>query len=603
MYTSKNIAAEKGAKVEAEKTQVSKDIQLAYEVSMENPHQHYFEVKMSVSNLEQDELVVKLPVWTPGSYLVREFARNIDYFEVTDQKGNALEWNKVKKNAWSIQSKGASEVLVTYRVYAFEHSVRTSFLDADHGYINGASVFLYVDEHLELPSTVKINPYKDFKKISTSLKPVNGDQWTLSSPNYDILVDSPIEIGNQEIIEFEAGGVPHYFALVGEGNYKTDQMIKDVQKIVDEQVKMFGDMPCEDYTFILHNTENSYGGLEHLNSTCLIYPRWDYQPYDKYVRYLGLVSHEYFHLWNVKRIRPHALGPFDYETENYTQLLWMAEGLTSYFDDLILLRADLIKPNDYLNIVTKNLNRVENTPGVHVQSLSDASFDAWIKYYRKNENTNNCCISYYTKGALVAMALDLAIRHHTNNEQNVDQVLVRVYEDYYKKQGRGITEKEFQEVIEEVTGQSMDDFLQNYVYNTTPIDYNKYLAYAGLKLVNKNKGGKGKRLGVSTTNKDGRLMVKEVIRGGMAYEHGLNVHDEIIAINGYRVKGSLSEYLKNTTNAAGDEIEMIINRGGKIRTLNMPIGTDESFRYTFEKLKDVNDLQKKIYKDWLGEDF
>ncbi len=573
---------------------------ISYELSMDQPHTHYFDVKMSISGVDKDSLVVKMPVWTPGSYLVREFAKNIDYFQVEDDAGNPIPFEKVRKNSWHIKNEGKT-VHVKYNVYSFEHSVRTSWLDSDHGYINGASVFMFVDGMLDVPSTINIKPHPSFKMITTPLKPTGNDQWTLHCPDYDTLVDSPIEIGTHELIKFEAGGIPHRFAIVGEANFDTDQMIADTKKIIEAQVEMFGDHPCEDYTFILHNTPSSYGGLEHLNSTCLIYPQWDYKPFDKYVRYLGLVSHEYFHLWNVKRIRPHALGPFDYDRENYTNLLWMAEGLTSYYDDLILLRAGIIDQDDYFKIIQRNINRVENTPGKDVQSLSDASFDAWIKYYRKNENTDNVCISYYSKGAHVGQLLDLAIRHHTKNERNLDYVLVQIYNEYYKKKDVGVTEKEYAQVIQDITGKTMDEFLEKYVYGTEPLDYNKYFAYAGLRLVNQNEKGKGLFFGVTSSTKDGKHIVQKVTAHSPAYEYGINVNDEIIAINGYRVEASLSKYLQ--ASKPGDTVEVMLNRKGKIRTIPVVLDKNRNFDYKIEKVENPTALQKKIYEDWIGEKF
>ena len=588
------------------------ETELKYTISMEQPHTHYFEVQMEISGLEQESIDIKMATWTPGSYLIREFARKVEDFKVKGDNQalahhkNAMAFRKISKNTWRIDTKHAKKITVQYKVYSFEWTVRTSILDASHAYINAASVLMYIGEQQQLPATVHIKPHSSFREISTSLKPVDRfNKWVLKSPNYDILVDSPIEIGNHEIIDFTAENIPHRFAIYGGGNYDKNRLVEDTKKIVTAAKEVFGEEehPCEDYTIIVHNTEGAYGGLEHLNSTSLIYPRWNYLPDYKYERWLGLMAHEYFHLWNVKRIHPKALGPFDYENENYTRLLWVMEGTTSYYDDLLLRRADLMKTEKYLKVAAGNVTKMENAPGSRVQSVAEASFDAWIKFYRHDENTNNCCSSYYMNGAVLNMLLDLEIMQLTNGEKSMDDVMSTMYDRYYLKAKRGFTDDEYQAVVEEIAGKKMDDFWKNHIYGVEKPNYTKYFNYVGLHLMDENEGKEELALGVFLGSDKGKLTVKRVSRGTCAYEHGLNVNDELIAINGYRIssKDDVAKLLRGKK--AHDRIEVMISRNGEIQTLPIELAHKKDVAYKLVPIESATDAQKALYKKWLRDDF
>ena len=423
-----------------------------YELSSPEPHTHYFEVGMNVSDYKVAYFDIKMPVWAPGSYLIREFAKSVENVQATSE-GKEVEVKKIDKNTWRIFSKKKNNIQIKYKVYAFELSVRTSYVDMSHSYVNGTSVFMYVNDKINVGGTLDIKPYKDWKEISTGMPIVDGNKWKRSFANYDILVDSPIEVGNQEIFDFEAAGVVHTVAMYGQGNYEVEKLKKDMARVIESCTSVFGFNPNKEYTFIIHNLTNGSGGLEHLNSTTLQVNRWTYGE-KKYNGFLSLVAHEYFHLWNVKRIRPVELGPFNYEQENYTSLLWIMEGFTSYYDELLLLRSGFYDEDLYLNKLTGTITRVENQPGNKVLPLSESSLDAWIKLYRPNENSYNTTISYYSKGSLVAAMLDLEIIHSTDGEKSLDDVLIYLYKNYHEKQGRGFTEKEAKAAIEKVAGKT-----------------------------------------------------------------------------------------------------------------------------------------------------
>ena len=565
-------------------------VKLDYKLSMSKPYTHYFEVEMNVKGLKKNYIDFIMPVWAPGSYLVRDFPKNVEFFKASDESGNKLKFEKVNKFTWRVYSKNAGEVKLSYNVYAFEASVRTSFLDESHGYLNGTSVFMYIDNMKNIPATLKIVPYKNWKKVSTGLESVEGKKFTFNSPDYDILADSPIEIGNHDIINFKAAGVDYSIAMYGKGNYNADTLKKYMTEIIEAETNVFGENPNKHYLFIVHNLTNGSGGLEHLNSTTLEISR---MIYSNLSGFLSLVAHEHFHLWNVKRIRPIALGPFNYESENYTTLLWEMEGVTSYYSNVILRRTGIITPGNFLNNISRGISYLENQPGNKVQSASEASFDAWIKAYQSNENSYNTTTSYYSKGALLGTLLDLEIMNATNGKKNYDDLLRYLYDEYYKKLKRGFTKDEYQQAVEKITGEKLDDFFQKYVYSTDEIDYNKYFNYAGLKLVDT---GEDENYFGMRTNKD--MIVQTVVDGTSAYNGGINVNDEIIALNDYRVDNDNFDGIYSQLNV-GDTIKVTISRDGILQELKVPLTNIYRHKYSLIEIDNPTEKQKMIYDKWL----
>ncbi|HSI91688.1 MAG TPA: PDZ domain-containing protein, partial [Adhaeribacter sp.] len=555
---------------------------ITYRLSMPEPQTHYFEVEMQVQDFKDKYADLKMPVWAPGSYLIREFPKNVEAFSA--QAGSAtLPFEKINKNTWRVQTGKNRSFSVKYKVYAFELTVRTSFVDEMHAYLNGSSVFMYPDKYQHLPATLKIDTYGNWNQISTSLPTEGNDQWTRRSANYDELADSPIEIGTHKVLTFEAAGVPHEVAIFGVGNYDDQKLVTDLKKIAETSTAIFGEHPVKGkYVYIIHNLQTGGGGLEHLNSTTLQVARWNYQPENLYNNFLGLAAHEYFHLWNVKRLRPIALGPFNYNAENYTSMLWVAEGFTSFYDDLITLRSGFITPDRYLDIISSSITNVENTPGVKVQSLSESSFDAWIKSYRPNENSRNSEISYYSKGALIAMLLNLEIMHQTKAEKSLDDVMQLMYREYYKQKNRGYTDAEFKKGLEKVAGINLDKFYADFIYGTATPDYARYLAYAGLQFINLNAGTTEAALGATTQNQNGHIVVTHVVRDGSAWQGGLNVKDEIISLNGYRITDDLNKSVAGRE--AGEKINLIVNRDGRLLSLDITLNKNPNARYKVERM-------------------
>lgn len=571
-----------------------------YVLSMSQPHTHYFEVTINVNENKDAFLDFKMPVWAPGSYLVREFAKNVDWFSAKTSDGKALSWDKTDKNTWRVITKGVKSLSVSYKVYAYELSVRTSFLDASHGFVSSSSVFMYVDKMKNLNGSVQIIPHESFKQISTGMERVfpknnpNPAGQTFVYDDYDRLADSPIEIGNQEVFTFEAAGVLHEVCMYGKANYNIPDLQRDMAKVVEEATKVCGENPNKRYVFIIHNVTVSSGGLEHLNSTTLEVNRWTYSG-SSYVGFLSLVAHEYFHLWNVKRIRPFALGPFDYDHENYTHLLWVMEGFTSYYDELLLKRAGFHDQEAYLRALNGAINSMENRPGTKVQSMAASSFDAWIKAYRPNENSVNTEISYYTKGQVLGALLDMFIIASTDGEKKLDDLMKYLYNEYYKKQKRGFTDMEFVKATSLIAGMNMSDFFEKYVNDVTPIDYAFFLSPLGMEM-KKTKAGDEIEMGMRLNS---NMTIREVITGGSAYESGLNVNDEIISIDGYRVNYSGFTKMINMKKP-GDVAIFLISRDEIMMEIPVKLLPGNQYSYQATVSNQTNETQERLFNVWIN---
>ncbi|MBK0377976.1 M61 family metallopeptidase [Mucilaginibacter sp. SD-g] len=569
---------------------------ISYKVTFPEAQAHYADVEMTVSGLKQADLELKMPVWTPGSYLIREFAKNIESLTATAD-GKAINALKVSKNTWKINTSGVNTVTVKYKVYAFEVSVRTSFVDVSEGFLSTSGIFLYPKNMLDQPSIINITPYKGWSKVSTSLEKVNGDPFTLQSPNYDILYDSPIEVGNQDVFSFDAAGVKYEVAMCGGGNYDKERLKKDMPKIIEAETAVFGENPNKHYTFIVHNRQRGGGGLEHLSSTVLGASRDAYSSERGYNGFLSLVAHEHFHLWNVKRLRPIVLGPFDYENENYTTDLWIAEGFTAYYQNLILRHAGIATPESYLAAMAGDINTVENQPGAKIQPLAEASFDAWIKSYRPNENSYNTGISYYDKGAVIAMLLDLQIINNTNAKQSLDDVMRYMYNTYYKQKKRGYTDAEFKQAFEKFSGQNLDEFYAKYINGLADIDYDKYLGYAGYKITNAFANVNEPTLGIYTRNGNGdNKLVTTVLRGGAGWIDGINVNDEITAINGAPVS-DMNTALNGKK--IGDKVTVTVIRDGITMDIPVTLLKNNRVNYKIEEVANPDEKQLTVRKKWL----
>jgi predicted metalloprotease with PDZ domain len=562
---------------------------LEYRVVIREPHTHYFEVEIKLKNPQAKHVDLKLPVWTPGSYMVREYAANVEGFQAVDLNDNtSLNFTKLNKSTWRVALKTGSDIAIRYRVYAFAGSTRMSYLDEEHAFIMANTLLMYTDELRSTSSILKLEYPDAWNAISTSLTAIEGSENSFYVPDYDILVDSPIEIGNHEIINFNTGGVDYEIALVGKVQFDREQLVRDLKQIVESATTIFEDNPNEKYTFIIH-TDRWGGGLEHSSSTVIGVDRYTFINEKKYHDFLGLAAHEYFHLWMVKRLKPVELKEIDYEKEVYTDLLWVMEGFAEYYEKKIMLDCGFF----YQMAVLSNL------PGSGIQSVADASFDTWIKYYRRNENSDNTQVSYYRKGLVLAALLDLQIIYGSEGEKSLDDVVSNLYYQFYKKKDKGIVNEDLKRACERDSGADLDEFFNDYVYGTKPLNNTFYLDLAGISLVETNKDMSTKSLGLSYTDRQGRLIVSAIRRGGAAYEFGLNTGDELIAINDYRIDKTNYQLIVNSFKE-GDRVRVLLARRGLVLETELVIRYDDSVKYTYKIQENRSKRQLKTYSTWIG---
>ncbi|HEY9605772.1 MAG TPA: M61 family metallopeptidase [Allocoleopsis sp.] len=569
-----------------------------YQVAMPKPESHLFEVTLLVQNWSQPTLDLKMPVWTPGSYLVREYARHLqDFSAQVSDRDRSLPWRKLGKNHWQIDTADASSIQVTYRVFANELSVRTNHLDATHGYFNGAALFFFIPGFEQQPIQVTIVPPKPDWQVATTLQPIVGKTNTFEAQDFDTLVDSPFEIGSHRIYNFEVLGKPHQLAIWGQGNANPDLIIADTQKIIEVEADLYGGLPYERYLFLLHLSAGGFGGLEHKDSCSLNYPRFGFRVKDKYNRFMQLVAHEFFHLWNVKRIRPKALEKFNYEQENYTTSLWFSEGTTSYYDLVIPLRAKIYDSKAFLDSLSKEITRLQTIPGRKVQPVSESSFDAWIKLYRRDANSDNSQISYYLKGEIVSFLLDLLIRSRHGNQRSLDDVMRRMWQQFGQEE-IGFTPSELQATIESVADVDLSDFFNRYVDGTEELPFNEYLEPFGLQLKAIQDEEPVPYLGMTVKGENSKELVKFVETGSPAWVAGVDTDDELLAINGMRVTAEqLSDRLKDFQ--AGDTIELSVFHQDELCTLSVRLGTAQPSRYQIVPIENPTQVQQQNLAGWL----
>ncbi len=568
---------------------------ISYTVSMSKPWTHLLEVEMRLKwSGMPGTAELKMPVWTPGSYLVREYARHVQDFTVKAAGGRELKWQKVNKNTWQVETGGLKEIVASYRVYSNELTVRTNELNDEHAFWNNAALLMFPTEQLNAPSVLTVVPYSGWK-VATGLPAVAGQANTFRAPNYDILYDSPFEVSAFKEITFDVHGKPHHIVVTGDGNYDLNKIAEDTKKIAEECVKIFGDLPIDNYLVILNLRGG--GGLEHLNSTALQWNRFGFKPRTRYNGFLNLVAHEYFHLWNVKRIRPDTLGPFDYESENYTKLLWVAEGTTAYYEGLLLRRAGFITDREMLDTKASMIEQLQARPGRFETSLEEASLDAWIKYYRQDENAINNQVSYYDKGEIVNMMLDIRIRTASKGAKSLDDVLRYLYEEYGKK-NRNYTPEDFQRAAEMAAGSSLEDFFSKYVSGEAEIDYNGILNGVGLQLEVDDSLMNRAYIGADLIEDSSGLKIRSVPAGTPAYEQGLNSGDQIVAVDGYRTSNAyLQTYIGERK--PNDTIRLTIFRHDRLRDVTFKLGANPRRELSILPVDAPTEEQRRMYREYL----
>ncbi len=575
---------------------------IRYRVSMPRPHSHLFEVE-ALFPATGDVLTLSLPVWTPGSYLVREYARHVQEFVVVDEQNKPLVFERLDKHKVRVAAKG-KPVRLRYKVYANELTVRTSHLDGTHGYFNGATLFFYAEALRQREHRVTVEPPSGWKTFCAL--PREGDAFT--APDYDDLIDSPFEVGPHTPLSFTAAGVPHEVVLWGEPPLDREKLCADLAKVCEAEAAMFGGLPMSRYLFLVYTSDKGRGGLEHKASTALLYPRSGFATPKGWEDFLTLAAHEYFHLWNVKRIKPKAFVPFDYSQESYTRLLWAFEGITSYYDNLIVRRAGLMSAARYLNRLGETLTTLHQTPGRRVMTLSDASMLAWIKHYRPDENTVNTAISYYLKGEIVATLLDLTLRQKTGGKKSLDDVMRLLWQRY--GDGRGVPEEGVEQAAQEVAGTDLKGFFDRALRSTEELDYS-VLADVGLEArfrvreAPSDKGGSPPRvkdakprgwLGVSFR---GSATIAGVLEGSPAMDAGLYPDDEVVALDGLRVDGA-SLTSRCEEKKPGEAVRLTLFRRDRLLEVPVTLGAKPADAVYLAKVDKPTDAQKAAYQSWLG---
>ncbi len=572
-----------------------------YQVAMPQPESHLFEVTLFVRGCSEPVLDLKMPVWTPGSYLVREYAKHLQDFSAdTGDQGHQLIARKISKNHWQIETADTTEIRVHYRVFANELSVRTNHLDATHGYFNGAALFFFIPGWEQQPIRVTIVPPKPDWHVATPLYSVPGEANTFEAADFDTLVDSPFEIGAHRLYDFEVLGKPHQLAIWGQGNANPERIVEDTKKIIEVEADLYGGLPYDRYLFLLHLSSGGFGGLEHKNSCSLNYPRFGFHSKDKYNRFMQLVAHEFFHLWNVKRIRPKVLETFNYEQESYTTSLWFCEGTTSYYDLIMPLRAKIYDTKTFIDSLSKEITQLQTIPGRKVQPLSESSFDAWIKLYRRDANSDNSQVSYYLKGEMVSFLLDLLIRARHGNKRSLDDVMRQMWQRFGKEE-IGFTPKQLRDAIESVAQTDLGDFFDRYIDGTDELPFDEYLEPFGLRLSGMDTDEPVPHLGANVKADNGKALIQFVEAGSPAAVAGVDAGDELLAINGWRVTAEqLSDRLRDYK--AGDTIQLSVFHQEELRTLPVTLEAPRPGRYQIVLVENITDAQRQNLGGWLAGD-
>ena len=569
---------------------------------MSRPHSHLFEVEAEVDDPAPD-LTFVMPVWTPGSYLVREFARHLEGFAAEDEAGRLLPSRRLDKHRFRVEGAGSGPVRVRYRVYAYDLTVRTAHLDGRHGYFNGANLFVFAEGRLSEPVDLEVVPPPGWR-VTTALE---GGPTRFRARDYDELADSPVEAGTHEVEAFEARGRRHEVAIVGRGNLDVLQFLSDLRRVVEKMGETMGEVPYDRYLFIVHLADRRRGGLEHERSTTLHLGRNSFFPKEVYEETIALAAHEFLHLWNVKRLRPAAFVPYDYSKEQYTRLLWWFEGVTSYYDRLTIVRAGVGDPGRYLKHLGQEWTALLRQPGRRKMSLEEASLTAWVKYYRPDENTPNSAVSYYQKGELVALALDLALRREGRSLDDLLRLLYR----RYRSEGMPEDGPELglAELIGEAPARRLFDRL---VRGTEPLEADLDLVGLGLKTRTAqdldDKGGTPTRrnatdpepgwLGAEVVG-GAKLVVKSVREDGPASPAGLYAEDEIVAESGFRVdRAALFERMRAL--GPGGELRLTVFRRDELVEVRVPLGAPPEDTVWIEPVPAPTRSQEAAFGSWAG---
>ena len=582
--------------------------QAIHQVSFPNRHNQYVDVSLRMP-VSQNAVEFAMPAWTPGSYQIRDYASHVENLRAQGSGGRSLRVHKTAKNRWLVETGGAAEVTVDYSVWAGELAVNSSWVESAYALLNGASLFLYTAESRGWQQSVLFHLPPDWKRTHTSMSSA-GAEHEYQAHDFDELIDSPTLLGNAPDFRFTTGGQEYILVNQDEsGLWNGRKAADDLRRMVDSVQAFWGTNPLDRPYVFLNVIAEGMGGLEHDNSTVLISGAWQMRYRDEYVRWLALAAHEFFHVWNVRRMRPQGLVPYDYEREAYTRELWLSEGFKSYYDNLLLLRSGLITVDEYLGLLADEFHSYETMPGRKVRSAELASFDAWIKHYRPDANTINASVSYYRKGSLIGFVLDTAVRRKTDHEQSLDTLM----RDMYARYGKGGSEAgpyppgTFERLLETVAGPELRIFAEQMLTSTQDPEIDAALDWYGLKLdrapmrTAAQLAGRPAPadFGVTWDKDTAGLVVEAVLRGSSGAAAGILPADELLAIDNTRVtRENIADRMLRLT--PGENVSLLLARHGRL--LTVPVTTQDAIpdKYQISLSPDLNRKQKERMMSWLG---
>jgi len=568
---------------------------IRFDISMDQAAAHTFHVTMNCMGLKGDSIDVKMPVWSPGYYQRLDFANNVENFQVTNVSQSTTGWRKLPGNAWRVSN--SSSFVVSYDVKTTRPFVGTPYVDETRGYILPAGVCLYPAGEINHPVTITIKPYSTWNNVATGLDSVSGKQFEYVAPDYDILYDSPILVGNlEELPPFFVKGIPHRFIAYKPGEFDKVSFMNDLKKIVESATDLIGDIPYKHYTFI--GIGPGAGGIEHLNSASVSFDGTNQTSRQNRLKTYFFLAHEYFHNYNVKRIRPIELGPFDYDNGSRTKMLWVSEGLSVYYEEMIVKRAGLCTDDELFDAFRSNILAYEGKPGRLYQSLTQASYETWSDgpFGRIGDEVNKT-ISYYDKGPAVGMLLDFKIRHETKNKRSLDDVMRTLYKEFYQQKKRGFTEDEFRQVCEKIAGTSLADVF-DYVSTTKEVDYKKYLQYAGLDIDTTSKEIPGGWLGISARERKDSVFISGVDWNSPAWNAGLRQRNLILDIDGTKPDAHVIKAVLENKNP-GDKVNLTVMQGDEKKNFSILLGKKMEAPFTITRKPNMDELQKTILESWL----
>ncbi|MBI4872073.1 MAG: M61 family metallopeptidase [Candidatus Riflebacteria bacterium] len=586
---------------------------MQYTVSAQSPRTHLLEVELIVDEAGPGPVRIAFPVWVPGHYMVEEFAGYVRGERATDGEGKPLPCAKVDKTTWEVRPAKARRVHFRFQTWAYEASTHHSYLDDERLSLNGGTVYPYVEGRLDEPCTVRFQLPADWEGPFSGLEPVAGEPGTFAAENYDQLLDCPVVAGHPFVSRFDVQGVPHYLVVSGKGNAPLTMLTRDLSRLTSTAVSIFGKPPYRHFHYLLDLSLARGGGLEHQNSTHCMLGRFSFHPRSGYVEAVALFAHEFFHTWNVKRLRPSPLGPFDYSREIYTPLLWFAEGVTSYYEMLLLRRSGVVTPREFLDLLGREIQKLSLVPGRRFQTLEMSSFETWIKFYKRGSHSLNSQISYYNKGALVGFLLDMELRETTGNKRTMDHLMRRMYEEYFVRQNRGFTREELEDEASRLAGRSMGRFFDSTLRSTRELELARALGSAGLELVNLDKSAGAAEILPAATSEPisylginlqlGRsLVVDNVLDPSPAFDAGFAPGDEILAVNRMRLTPQRMEALL-AENAPGTRLVFMIDRSGELREMDVTLGRRPGISVSIRPKAHATDGQKALCKTWMKSDW